>query len=165
MSISRRPAASVIAASLLVTLLVAACSVPSTPTPTPYGGAGGVIVEVAGAHLQAALADTSETRAQGLSGLASIPENAAMWFDLGTGREAAFWMKDMRFALDIVWVDEGLRVVGVSTGVPVPTPDVGDDALPTYSPGVPVRYVLEVNAGVAAARGIVPGVLVRITPR
>ena len=165
MSIPRRPGVSVFAAFLLVSLLAATCSVPSTPTPTPYGGSGGAIIEVAGAHLHAELADTPETRAQGLSGRASLPENAAMWFDLGIERQAAFWMRGMRFPLDIVWVDADLRVVGVSTGVPAPASGTADAALPSYSPGVPVRYVLELNAGVAAARSIVPGAQVRVTPR
>jgi uncharacterized membrane protein (UPF0127 family) len=61
-------------------------------------------------------------------------------------------MREMRFPLDIVWIDSQLTVVSVTHDAPAPgTPD---DDLPRYGSGVPVRYVLEINAGLARAFGI-----------
>jgi uncharacterized membrane protein (UPF0127 family) len=60
----------------------------------------------------------------------------------------AFWMKGMTFALDIMWI-EGDKVVYLAAGVPPPAAGQNDGALPIYAPPVPVRYVLEVDAGFA----------------
>ena len=66
----------------------------------------------------------------------------------------SFWMKGMRFPLDIVWIKDG-RVVDVSADVPPPR---GPNApLPTYSPDRPANRALEVNAGWAADHGVAAG--------
>ena len=85
-----------------------------------------------------------------------------MWFDLGEEREATFVMRDMRFPLDIVWVDAELRVRHVTANAPVPDPGTADAALVRYRPPGPVRYVLEINAGLAGVHGIGVGDLVRL---
>jgi hypothetical protein len=59
-----------------------------------------------------------------------------------------FWMKGMRFPIDIVWIRDD-EVVGIEHNVPLPA------AIPqTYTPPVPVAVVLELPAGDAARRGI-----------
>ena len=112
------------------------------------------------------MADTLETRYRGLSGREALAPGAAMWFDLGGPRNAAFVMREMRFPLDIVWVEqtaEGLRVTGVERNAPPAPPGTPEAELTLYrSPG-PVRYVLEVNAGAAAAHGIGAGDVVSIS--
>ena len=80
-----------------------------------------------------------------------------MWFDLAQTREASFWMRGMRFPIDIVWVTEELVVAGVAADLPPPSAGTSDADLPHYSSGAPVRYVLEINAGLAADLGIGPG--------
>jgi uncharacterized membrane protein (UPF0127 family) len=69
-----------------------------------------------------------------------------MLFDLGQSIVPTFWMKDMRFPLDMVWIGEDKKIVSATKDVP-PEPNVPDDQLKKYSPGVPVRWVLELNAG------------------
>ena len=56
-----------------------------------------------------------------------------------------FWMKGMRFCLDIIWIESG-GIVGAAQNV-CPMPDVPEPDLPRYSSDVPVTYVLEVPAG------------------
>ena len=87
-----------------------------------------------------------------------------MWFDMpGTGN-ATFWMRGMRFPIDIVWISDNLVVTGVAGRLPFPEPGTPDSALPFYSSGVPIRYVLEINAGVAEELGIGKGSVVSFTP-
>ena len=71
----------------------------------------------------------------------------------------AFWMKGMRFAIDIVWIDDG-RVVDVTADVPPPRGS--NAALPTYSPDRPANRALEVRAGWAARHGVTRGAPVRV---
>ncbi len=88
-----------------------------------------------------------------------------MWFEFETPRIASFWMRGMRFPLDMVWIDADLRVVGVTADVPHALPGTPDSDLPTYTSPSPVRYVLELNAGTAAQHGIAPGSQVRFLER
>lgn len=99
----------------------------------------------------ATLATTSASRALGLSGRESLQAREGMLFVFPQDGTPAFWMKDMRFALDIVWIDAAGRVVGVDAEV---TPESFPAA---FSPPSPVRYVLELGAGQARALGIIPG--------
>lgn len=56
----------------------------------------------------------------------------------------AFWMKDMKFDLDLIWIREG-KIIGITPNVP--HPNSPSDKLPTYSPPSEINMVLEVNAG------------------
>ena len=119
-----------------------------------------------GACFEAEVADTPDTRFRGLSGREALAPGTAMWFDLGGSYVAAFVMREMRFPLDIVWVEQtadGLRVAGVERNAPPAPPGTPEDELTLYrSPGS-VRYVLEVNAGAAAAHRIGMGNAVSVS--
>jgi uncharacterized membrane protein (UPF0127 family) len=78
-----------------------------------------------------------------------------MLFDLHETSVPTFWMKGMRFALDLVWIGDDERVVAVTANVP-PQPGASDTQLRRYSPVAPVRYVLELNSGAAARLGFTP---------
>jgi uncharacterized membrane protein (UPF0127 family) len=117
-------------------------------------GAGTFLAEVA---------DNQETRAQGLSDRPFMAPDAAMWFTYGLSRVPSFWMLRMHFPLDMVWVDAELRVTSVTHNLPIPEADAPAASLPRYSPGAPVRYVLEINAGLASELGIGPGSIVTLT--
>ncbi len=81
------------------------------------------------------------------------------------GREViwSFWMKRMCIPLDFVWISSNCTVADVTANVPPPPPGAADNNLPTYSPSKPVLYVLELNAGQLAARGIKLGDSVRFS--
>ena len=116
------------------------------------------VVQVGEATVLADIADDPESRQRGLSGRESLDEGAGMLFLLAND-SPSFWMKGMRFPLDIVWIKDG-RVVDVSADVPPPR---GSDApLPTFSPDRPADRALEVNAGWAADHGVRPGDAVEV---
>lgn len=74
-----------------------------------------------------------------------------MLFVFDPPKQASFWMKDMRFSIDMVFAD----AQGVITAV---HENVAPDTYPkTYTANTPSRYVLEVPAGYAALRGISVG--------
>jgi uncharacterized membrane protein (UPF0127 family) len=68
----------------------------------------------------------------------------------------SFWMKDMRFDLDLVWIRDG-RIVDVHHRVPAPGRSAPEGLLPTYRPRELADTILEVPAGFAAAHGWQPG--------
>ena len=116
------------------------------------------VVRVGHASVRVDVADDEPSRERGLSGRARLAANRGMLFVLPNDAPS-FWMKGMRFPLDIVWID-GDRVVDVSAAVPAPA---GPDApLPTYSPDRPANRALEVNAGWAARHGVRRGDEVRV---
>jgi uncharacterized membrane protein (UPF0127 family) len=92
---------------------------------------------------------------QGLSGREEIGSDG-MLFIFPESRRHSFWMKDMRFNLDMIWIADG-KVIEVTEGVPYPSPGTLDKNLPYYSPKQPVNMVLEVPAGMSATWGLQPG--------
>lgn len=102
------------------------------------------------------IADDDKEREQGLSGREPLTEEQGMLFILAD-REIIrpnFWMKDMQFDLDLIWLRGG-KVVEITSNVPAPKNN--DDTLPTYAPSVDIDMVLEVNAGWAERHNIQPG--------
>lgn len=90
------------------------------------------------------IADTPTTRTQGLSGRATLAENTGMLFIFDRDDYYNFWMKDMRFPLDMIWFDDNWRIVDITANA------LPQDFPKTYQPRAPARYVLEVNAGFSA---------------
>lgn len=96
------------------------------------------------------IADDREERARGLMFRTRLPDDRAMLFVFEQTREVSFWMHNTPRALDMLFVREDGDVATIARNTtpfsraPVPS-------------GEPVRYVLEINAGLAEALGIVPG--------
>jgi uncharacterized membrane protein (UPF0127 family) len=124
------------------------------------GPAPEAVVEIGGATVRADVADDEASRRRGLAGRAGLEDDEGMLFLLPDD-SPAFWMKGMRFPIDIVWIDDG-RVVDVTADVPPPRESESDAALPTYSPRRPANRALEVNAGWAARHGVTRGDVVRV---
>lgn len=103
------------------------------------------------------VADTAETRVQGLSGRESLPRNHGMWFVFTDENTRTFWMKGMHFPIDIVWLDRNMRIVGIEQELAPPEPGVSSEALLRYESPPNTQYVLELNAGVVAEAGLEPG--------
>ena len=68
-----------------------------------------------------------------------------------------FWMPRMHFPLDMIWIDSECVVADITRDAPPQAPGQSLADLPHYGPNLPVQYVLEVNAGTAAASGIEVG--------
>lgn len=112
----------------------------------------GVTVRIGEAGFQVEIADNPVSQAQGLSGRESLPVENGMLFVFQKSDIQKFWMKDMKFPIDIIWIKEN-RVVGIIVGA---EPETGLD-YEIYSSPEPVDKVLEVNAGQAQLLGIKVG--------
>jgi len=105
---------------------------------------------------------SKETMAQGLSGREKLLENQGMLFNYGSGANITpgFWMPDMKFNIDIIWIKEN-KIIGITKNVPTPIQNSKSEMknLPVYYPPSPVDMVLEVNAewseGVSVGESVV----------
>jgi hypothetical protein len=95
------------------------------------------------------IATTPDDMAKGLSNRKSLGENDGMLFVFSEPGTPAFWMKDMEFSLDIIWIQND-TVVDIASNLP----PLAGDYVSTYAPRVPANYVLEVNAGFTAKHRI-----------
>ena len=118
---------------------------------------GKVTESLRNATFRVELAMTVEEQIQGLSDRPSLPSESGMLFVYERQSRYNFWMKDMHFPLDMVWIGADCTVVDVTLNAPPPEPGQTLDQLPLYSPGLPAQFVLEINAGEAEAAGIAPG--------
>lgn len=98
---------------------------------------------------------------KGLSGRDRVPEQGLLFF-LPERRIPTFWMKEMLFPIDMIWID-GETIVEITQDVPAPPPSVLLNDLPRYSPKVPADKVLEVQAGMSRTLNISVGDLVKIS--
>ena len=101
------------------------------------------------------IADTPASLERGLSGSAMLPNESGMLFMFDKPARYEFWMKEMNFPLDIIWIGENWNVVGiVASATPESFPE-------TFVSPTSTRYVLEVNSGVAETLGLQIGSPVR----
>ncbi len=112
---------------------------------------------VNGMVLSLEIADSPEERRVGLMFRDPLPENHGMLFVFGREQGYSFWMMDMKFSLDIIWIDRDGIVVHVEHDVPPCS-----QACPSYQPNVSALFVLEVNAGVATSIDLENGTLVEL---
>lgn len=90
------------------------------------------------------------TRAQGLMFRSSLGTDRGMLFVFQETAVYPFWMKNTLIPLDIIWIDETRAIVDIARDVP----PCKADPCPSYPPKAAARYVLELAAGQAAARGL-----------
>ncbi len=83
--------------------------------------------------------------AKGLMDRKALNPTAGMWFVFENEAPRSFWMKNMHFSLDIVWINKEKKIIGISESVAPCAPDL---CASIASPG-PVQYVLEIPAGAA----------------
>jgi uncharacterized membrane protein (UPF0127 family) len=120
--------------------------------PTNTGGAA--TVTVGDASFVVELAATPAQRAQGLSGHPPLAAGSGMLFVFEAERRHSFWMKEMLFPLDILWIDSQCVLADITENAPKPEPGQTLNDLPTFAPSAPVKYVLEVNGGTARQTGL-----------
>ena len=100
-------------------------------------------VSVGSTTIEAELATTPEQQQAGLSNRTGLAEGRGMLFIFNPPRMLGFWMKDMKFSLDMIWTGDDGVVMTINRNIsPATYPNV-------FYPAEPAHYVLEVPAGFA----------------
>lgn len=135
------------------------CRRPAAMTGRPDASTGRIVFETANGERawQVEVVSTPFETARGLMCRETMRRDWGMLFLMPATRVQRFWMKNTLIPLDMVFLDEGWRVVGVVAGAEPRT-------LTGRGVDTPSRYVLELNAGEAARAGIEPGVRARFYP-
>lgn len=98
--------------------------------------------------IKAELAETKEQQERGLGGRKGMPDDYGLLYILPKPYFYDFWMKDMKFPIDIIWVDRNQNIVDITRNL---TPD----SYPRiFQPVRPAQFVIEVNAGFTDKYGI-----------
>ncbi|MDP3764266.1 MAG: DUF192 domain-containing protein [bacterium] len=109
------------------------------------------ILRLGDAELKVELAQSQGARAQGLGGRKSLPQGQGMLFIFDKPDVYPFWMRDMNFPIDIIWLDSDFRVVDLAE-------DVKPETYPNYFvPTKKALYVLETSAGWSKKNNIKTG--------
>jgi uncharacterized protein len=122
---------------------------------------GGPWVELRGERFCVEIADDDAERSRGLMFRDAMAPEHGMLFLFERPEPRAFWMMNTRIPLDILYFDDDLRLVSASERVP---PCRSSSRCPSYPSDGPARYVLELNAGLAARLGVAPGDELRLAP-
>jgi uncharacterized membrane protein (UPF0127 family) len=137
------PGAHCLAAALV---LLAVAGSAGTPAVVPLTLPSGKV-------LQTEVMVKDEDRAMGLMFRPSLPLDRGMLFVFEDSDFHGIWMKNCRFPIDILWLDEEKNVVHVAEAVP----PCKADPCPVYNPMRRAAYVVELNAGQARREKVVLG--------
>ena len=110
--------------------------------------------------LQLEVVSTPQSITQGLSGRDELGADG-MLFVFSQSMMPKFWMKEMKFDLDLVWIKE-MKIMEITENVPAPDLNTLLDQLPMYAPSQPVDMVLEVEIGKSKEWGLIVGDKVNI---
>lgn len=129
-------------------------------------------IRIGGEVFRVEIAATDEPRRHGLSGRDSLPPSRGMLFTYLTPFRYGFWMKDMHFPIDIIWLRSGTNprtavVVDIAPNVKPPSselPDYRVTQLPVYYPRDVADIVLELPAGTARRLGLKIGDETKLFP-
>lgn len=97
-------------------------------------------LKINNAVLNIEIADTTEKREDGLSGRENLPENQGMLFPFEKEDYYSFWMKDMDFPIDIIWIGNDLKIVDIAENISPKTYPKN------FKPSRPAKYAIETNA-------------------
>ena len=112
------------------------------------------IIGIGNSKIRVEIADDLTEQIQGLSGRESLCETCGMLFVYDEPQILTFWMKGMRFALDIIFIRDG-KMVEIFENVPPPSKT--NETVKTVKNSLPADMVLEVNAGFSEANGLMSG--------
>ena len=111
-------------------------------------------VTLDGQVVDAEIADTGPLRERGLSYRNGLETDTGMLFVYTDEVIRSFWMFEMRFCLDILWITDGRLVGAAEDACPAERPD---DDIPRFRSPEAVQFVLEVEAGWMKAHGVEVG--------
>lgn len=128
---------------LFVTILPFSSNAGSEQIPNPHWNSGGSAkICIKNICIEAEIAATPEARINGLMFRQELEPGKGMLFILGEESKESFWMKNMKFPLDIIWINKDKVIIEISKDA---RPCL-EDCL-SISPKEKASYVLEVNSG------------------
>ncbi len=109
------------------------------------------VISIGKVEINSFISGTETLQEAGLSGWSSLEENQGMLFVFPTPGKYSFWMKDMKFALDMIWFNDKKQII-----------DIAENILPetypkSFSPSENSIYVLEVPSGFCSRNNIIVG--------
>jgi len=128
---------------LLVLLMAAGCA-----KQEPQKELAAASVTIRNKNIAVEVAGTEQTRQLGLSGRENLKRGEGMLFVFEQPDYYVFWMKNMNFPLDIVWIGGG-EIVDIKSNLAAE----GEHPSNFYHPAQPADYALEVNGGEAGEYG------------
>jgi uncharacterized membrane protein (UPF0127 family) len=97
-------------------------------------------INILGTEFTAQIADNDPLRELGLSYRNSLDDNSAMLFVFERPSVYKFWMKDMKFPIDMIWLDENKEVIHIEK-------DVKPETFPeSFGPNKNAKYIIEIKA-------------------
>lgn len=114
-----------------------------------YSDSSHIDLAINNKHWCVEVARSEEKKNLGLSDRQNLAPKSGMLFLFDSPAVPLFWMKEMRFNLDFVWILDN-EVVDVTRNVPYPNSQVDGENLPRYTPKTKVNFVLEAPQGDAA---------------
>ena len=127
------------------------------PSYTDFQSYDTITLQLGEKNVVAELAVSSVERVKGLSGRPTLADNEGLFFVFPHDSRHGIWMKDMRFAIDIIWLDHNLRIVDIAR-------EVSPETFPkVFEPKGDSRYVLEVPHGFSDLASITINTQVHIT--
>ena len=160
--------------SMLLSILLMGCSVPTTAKPpsptsasqTPAPQSLGQKLPISakaivpnGTIIQLEVAQTPQQQAMGLMYRPALPDNRGMLFGFPSPQPVSFWMKNVPVPLDMVFLQNG-----VVKYIQASAPPCATEPCPTYGPNTPIDKVIELRSGRAAELKLKVGDIVKIEP-
>ena len=133
-------------------LVTAASTLPATPAVVPLKLPSGTV-------LSTEVMVEDDDRAMGLMFRPSLAKDRAMLFVFDVADFHGIWMKNCKFPIDIVWLDESRKVVHLAESVP----PCRKDPCPVYQPMQRAAFVVEMNAAQAKQEKVVRGATLEFT--
>jgi uncharacterized membrane protein (UPF0127 family) len=137
---------------LAAVMASAAATLPATPAVVPLKLPSGTV-------LSTEVMVEDNDRAMGLMFRPSLAKDRAMLFVFDAADFHGIWMKNCKFPIDIVWLDESRKVVHVAESVP----PCRKDPCPVYQPMQRAAFVVEMNAAQAKREKVVKGATLDFT--
>jgi len=132
----------------LVLLLVAVCATAARPQDQPQNLAA-TTLKVGMHNIRAQLAVTPMQRQIGLMHRREMPSHEGMLFVFDEPSPQCFWMRNTLIPLSIAFLAEDGTVINLD--------DMKPQSDESHCSAKPVRFVLEMNQGWFAKRGVKPG--------
>lgn len=141
---------------MMAALAFATAKIPQIPLPNTTQKSNFSEVKINDLVVKVEIADTQSKRQKGLGDRESLATDSGMLFIFPETKKYNFWMKGLKFPLDIIWIRAGV-VVDVIKNAEPPLSGQADETLPIYTSNELIDSVIEVNAGFVDQQNIKVG--------